>query len=175
MEVVNYRSAFLQTYIVWAIFSLTNLSLLFPFIIPVFLPFLLVFSAKFLNFLAPVFALALLIAIIAFPYVYEKLNNEVKVFSPLIFNIIFIMLFLTIAEIYKCILIAKELYIIKPECTSSQPFIGSLASQGEFSPEHAYYIKNKRIYFWSYSELKYVAGSDESFRTYKSDIEASCS
>ena len=84
-------------------------------------------------------------------------------------------MFLTVAEIYKCILIEKELYIIKPECSSNQLFISSLARQGEFSPEHAYYVKNKRIYFWSYSELKYVEGYDNSFKSYKSDIEASCS
>ena len=109
MSEVNNRSIFLQTYVVWAAFSFVNIGLFFPILIPILLPFGLLFYVKFSAFITPVLILALGTSLIIFPKIYKRLNETDRAFSPAIYNIVLIVLIFIIADFYKFILIEKDI------------------------------------------------------------------
>jgi hypothetical protein len=175
MEQIGLRSVFLQTYMVWGAFSFLNLGLFFPVLIPVLLPLLIIFCIKFLAFLLPVFVLAFLISAFVLSRLYKNPNFDAREYSPAIFNIIFIVVFLLVGEFTKFALIEMELSKIKPDCSSVNSFIESIINQGSGNkPEHAYYVKEDQIYFWSYSELKFVEGYKGAFKQYERESWHSC-
>lgn len=175
MRKVSYRSVFLQTYIVWGAFSFLNLGLLFPILIPPLLPLLIFFCIKFFAFLLPVFVFTFLISALVFSRLRKSSNYDGQEYSPAIFNIIFIVVFLLVGEFMKFAFIEWELSKIKPECSSTNSFTRSLLNQGGgVKPEHAYYVSNNSIYFWSYSELKFVKGYEGAFEQFKQERWRSC-
>lgn len=175
MEKVSYRSVFLQTYIVWGAFSFLNLGLFFPILILPLLPLLIVFCIKFLAFLLPVFIFALPISVFIFSRLRKSPNYNGQEYSPAIFNIIFIVVFMLVGECTKFVFIEMELSKVKPECSSTNSFIESLLNQGRGNkPEHAYYVRENQIYFWSYSELKFVEGYKGAFEQYERESWHSC-
>ena len=175
MEKIGLRSVFLQTYIVWGAFSFLNLGLFFPVLIPPLLPLLIFFCIKFFAFLLPVFIITFLISAFVFSRIYKNANFDAHEYSPAIFNIIFIVVFLLVGEFIKFALIEMELSKIKPECSSVNSFTESLLNQGRgVKPEHAYYVKENQIYFWSYSELKFVEGYKGAFKQYEREYWHSC-
>ena len=156
-------------------FSFLNLSLLFPILLLPLLPLLIAFSIKFFAFLLPVSILSLVISILLSKSIYKKLLIEERKYMPAIFNVVFIIVFLVVADIVKFAFIEVEIGKVKPKCSSINSFVRSVINQGEFSPEHAYYVKNNKIYFWSYSELRFVEGHESMFKQYELDIRYSCS
>lgn len=175
MDKISLRSVFLQTYLVWGAFSFLNLGLLFPVLIPFLLPILIIFCIKFLAFLLPVFILTFLTSAFVFSRLYKNPNYDGGEYSPAIFNIIFIIVFLLVGELTKFALIEMELAKIKPDCSSVNSFTESLLNQGRgIQPEHAYYVKTNQIYFWSYSELKFVEGYKGAFKQYERESWHSC-
>lgn len=175
MGKVSYRSVFLQTYIVWGAFSFLNLGLLFPILIPLLLPLLILFCIKFFAFLLPVFVVTFLISTFIFSRLRKKQNYDGHEYSPAIFNIIFIVAFLIVGDIFKFALIEMELSKIKPECSSISSFAQSVLNQGRgVKPEHAYYVNKNSIFFWSYSELKFVEGFKGAFEQFEQEIKLSC-
>jgi hypothetical protein len=175
MGKIGLRSVFLQTYLVWGSFSFINLGLFFPVLIPLLLPLLIIFCIKFFAFLLPVIVLTLLISAFVFSRLYKSPNFDAHEYSPAIFNIIFIIVFLLVGEFIKFALIEMELSKIKPDCSGVNSFAESIINQGSGNkPEHAYYVKENRIYFWSYSELKFVEGYKGAFKQYERESWHSC-
>lgn len=172
---VCYRSAFFQTYFVWGMFSFLNLGLLFPILVLPLLPLLIIFSIKFFAFLFPIIISSIIISIPVCSYISKKLNTEERKYMPAIFNVVLIIVFLLVGDIAKFSLIEIENYRVRPQCVSINSFARSVMNQGEFSPEHAYYVKDNQIYFWSYSELKFVEGHESTFKQYQSSFRYSCS
>jgi hypothetical protein len=175
MAKISFRSAFFQTYIVWGLFSFLNLGLFFPILVLPLLPLLFVFCIKFFAFLFPVIFLSIIISIPVCSYIYIKLNIGERKYMPAIVNVVLIIVFLLVADIVKYALIEIEINRVLPQCVSINSFARSVINQGEFSPEHAYYVKNNQIFFWSYSELKFVEGYESALKQYQSSIRYPCS
>lgn len=157
------KKVILQTYLFWALFSLYNLPFL---IILTFPPLLMIptdFYAKFAPFILPPLLFSLILAIIIFLLVERKISQKIKKISPLLFNGLFLIIFLLSTDIYKNILIKKEAKKYNIKFVYTRPFYQSIAFAGEeyqFN-SHAGFIKDGKLYFWSYRDRNfYVCPED---------------
>ena len=170
LAVASYKKnafSFLRyTYFFWALVSLYNFSLLAWLAIPpllVFVPGIFKFS----HFLAPPFMISLIIAaattkVLSYIFSFNINESHDKFIISIMFNLLFLMVFLTSAEYYKNWLVEKALKNHNPECVQINSFLSSLAHGGQdFQFEaHALYSEKGKTYYWSYSKLQFFEGNE---------------
>lgn len=165
----NFFIIFLRnTYLFWAVFSLSNLYLLAPFLFPtLYFVELAEYNQKFSPFLlAPIglsFAIAGVLTLaltLALPVVYK--SRAGKEIVSLFFNAIFLIIFVIAADHHKEKYINNALAIHQPDCVQINSFFNSIFKSGkEFQlTPHAIFTENGKTYFWSYSELKFFEGKE---------------
>lgn len=141
-------------YLFWLIFSLCNFEL---FLSVLFFPLAFMYwlgDGGFRLLLLPILAAALIAASFLLRLLLRLDPTLPKKSLPWIFNVFFMPAFFVSAEIYKYGLIYYDTYGVSPDSLHTRSFISSLMGNDRFA--HAEYIKDCRIYLWSYSQRKFV-------------------
>lgn len=133
----------LQTYLFWLVVSLFNFELLAGLAIP----FLAIFYAKFIPFLA--IPVALSVVCIAL------LSKRLSIRSPLALNAGFLVLLLLFGGLFKDSLIWLHLRGHSPQCVDYGSFAKSALVPDRKFFGHGIYEEADKVYLWSYSKLSF--------------------
>jgi hypothetical protein len=144
------------TYVFWAAISLVNFQLLAFLAVP---PLVLVSPGtigKFLPFILPPLAVALLLGIFVTALV-AKTHASSRHVAPFIFNACVLVAFFVSAEIYRDHLMSQSLRNHSPDHLESSSFLSSvLQYRTYFRHRHGGFEENGKTYRWSYSERGFV-------------------
>ena len=155
-----------RTYVFWASLSLLNFWFLAPLAFPPLLLLKLSYG-KFVEFLLlPIAissaALAVSLALVRWRIPKYLDLQSTKGWATFIFNGLFLVVFLLVADVYKNHLISKDLRARKPECVQINSFYSSVLNAGEEYQfhAHAFFTENGRNFYWSYSKRKFFPGNE---------------
>lgn len=161
VSVKRILAALIQTYVFWVFaLPLLNFELIVVGLFPFLLPFLV---GKFIPFFLPPFGMATALTCVG-AYLFRGRLTKYRCWLPLGANAIFLVAFIGSVEAYKFILIYADAYRYHPECIHIHSFLRSVREVGEFAPEHAHMVKDNAIFFWSYSERKFVPSDGAQIR-----------
>jgi len=164
---VNVLAALRNSYIFWAAISLLNFNFLGWLAIPPILIFLHRPPSNFLPFILPPLALTIAVGVavvVLLKFRWPKVLTSFFVTSWGIYlvNALFLLTFVTAADIYKNHLISKSLEGHKPECIVVRSFLSSMLNAGEEFQfkAHAFFKEDERNYYWSYSKQNFFPGNE---------------
>jgi hypothetical protein len=143
------------TYVFWVAVALANFELLSFLAIP---PVVLLFPeniGKFLPFILPPLAVALVVGVVVTAFVAKRSRANRHV-APFIFNACVLLAFFVAAEIFRYHLMSQFLRDHEPGHLESSSFLNSvLTYRTYFRMPHASFDENGKTYRWSYSERKF--------------------
>lgn len=137
----------LPTYLFWFVVSLLNFELLSGLAIPI----LAIFYVKFLPFLAIPAILSIACVVL--------ISKRFSFRAPLIFNVVFLILLLLFAGLFKDALIWLHLRGHMPQCVDYGSFTKSALVPGRNFFGNGIYEEGGKVFLWSYSTLSFYEAS----------------
>ena len=124
--------------------------------LPFLLPFM--FGAPVIAFLSvPTVSAAFLVARLVRN---DLANGEtVRWWWPIPASLLFLVAFFVVAEISSSILMRVQAFSDKPECVHLHSFLRSVRALDSRDVEHGLYMKDGRVYLWSYKQLRFLPAS----------------
>lgn len=162
-----------KTYCFWAAFSFLNFSYLTFLLFP---PLLLIDPQpvlKFLDFLLIPVGVSISVVLGVWVVIiktvsYTRMSLNPGTWTPYALNLLFLLVFISVADMYKNYLISTALKGRIHDCLHVASFFESLRNAGQdfqFNP-HAFFRENGRNFYWSYSEMAFFKGNDDLDRNF---------